>query len=276
MTTNSANEPQQVASQYSTSANLDARIRLHADYSTNAHGWLPWVFDHLLTLPVDAVILEIGCGTGQLWDENQARIPTGWTLILSDQSPGMLDKSSATLAHVERSVRFEQIDAQQIPHDDETFDAVIANHMLYHVPDLPEALREIQRVLKPGGKLFAATNGREHMVALADLAGRFDERLHTKRNMMIDSFLLENGATTLAANFDDVVAPIYEDAIVVDEAEPLVDYILSMAPTAMQQPVNRQVLHGFINAELRINNGCITIPKSTGLFIATRSDTIAT
>ena len=86
----SGNDPAVVQSQYSNSANLDARIRLHAGFSTNHYGWLPWVFDQLLDLPTTANILEIGCGTGQLWAENRTRIPVGWTLTLSDQSAGML------------------------------------------------------------------------------------------------------------------------------------------------------------------------------------------
>lgn len=270
MTSNAANDPNHVATQYATSANLDARIRLHAKYSTNQSGWLPWVFDQLLSLPANAAVLEIGCGTGQLWEANHHRIPEGWTITLSDQSQGMLDKSSATLAHLQRPLRFEQIDAQEIPCENETFDAVIANHMLYHVPDLPKALHEIRRVLKPGGKLFAATNGREHMVALSELAGRFDEKLHIKRNMVIDNFQLENGAAKLSEVFDTVACHIYDDALLVDEAEPLVEYILSMAPEAARQPANRQALNEFIAHELRAQDGQIRIAKSTGLFVATR------
>ncbi|MCB0080887.1 MAG: class I SAM-dependent methyltransferase, partial [Caldilineaceae bacterium] len=124
----SGNEPQLVSAQYATSANLDARIYLHAHFSTNSYGWLPWLFDHLLALPADATILELGCGTGQLWAQNADRIPTGWNLILSDQSPGMLDTASAALAHLSRPLLFEQIDAQHIPYEEGRFDAVIANH----------------------------------------------------------------------------------------------------------------------------------------------------
>ncbi len=57
-------------------------------------------------------------------------------------------------------VQFKEIDAQSIPFEDETFDAVIANHMLYHVPDRPKAIAEIKRVLKPGGRLIATTIGK--------------------------------------------------------------------------------------------------------------------
>ena len=42
--------------------------------------------------------------------------------------------------------KFEEIDAQSIPFEDETFDAVIANHMLYHVPDRPKAIGRNKRV----------------------------------------------------------------------------------------------------------------------------------
>lgn len=265
-----ANNPTLVADQYQTSANLDARILLHAKFRTNHYGWLPWVFDHLLTLPPDAVILEIGCGTGQLWAANAAQIPPGWTLILSDQSSGMLDKSSAALAHLQRPLRFEQIDAQQIPYTNAYFDAVIANHMLYHVPDLSQALGEIYRVLKPGGRLFAATNGRTHMIALSELAERFDAGLHIKRNMAVDSFLLENGEAILANQFAQVTCHHYDDTLVVDEAEPLVDYILSVVASAAKASVQRNALQTFITATLAEQGGAIQIAKSTGLFIATK------
>lgn len=268
MNTFSGNDPAVVKTQYGTSANLDARIRLHAGFSTNHYGWLPWVFDQLLTLPPTATILEIGCGTGQLWAANRARIPAGWTLILSDQSPGMLDAAAAALKPLTRPLRFEQIDAQQIPYADGYFDAVIANHMLYHVPDLPKALSEIRRVLKPGGRLFAATNGKAHMVALGELAGRFDPQLNVKHFLAIDNFQLENGGDKLAQFFAQVECQLYEDALVVDQPTPLVDYILSMAPHP-QFAEQRGALHDFIVQALAAAGGAIRIEKATGLFVAT-------
>jgi SAM-dependent methyltransferase len=264
----SATDPKVVHEQYGTSANLDARIRLHAGFSTNRYGWLPWVFDQLLTLPATAVILEIGCGTGQLWAENADRIPAGWTITLSDQSVGMVAQAQAKLAPIIHPLTVEQIDAQQIPYAAGTFDAVIANHMLYHVPDLPQALAEFRRVLKPGGRLFAATNGKMHMVALGELAGRFDPRLNVKSFLAIDHFQLENGAAQIEPYFPQVECPIYADALLVTEAAALVDYILSMAPAELRQTISRQTLQAFIDAELAAHGGAITIAKSTGLFIA--------
>ncbi len=263
------NDPKVVSTQYSTSANLDARIRLHAGFSTNHYGWLPWVFDQLLTLPPTANLLEIGCGTGQLWAENRMRIPSGWTLTLSDQSAGMLVTTKAALAEVVRPISFEQIDAQQIPYPDAHFDAIIANHMLYHVPDLHKALAEMHRVLKPGGHLFAATNGKAHMVGLGELAGRFDRGLNVKSLLAIDNFQLENGGAKLQQHFAQVACLFYEDALVVDEPAPLVDYILSMAMHA-RYTESRAALHDFIVQELAAHGGTIRIEKSTGLFVATK------
>src|SRR5690349_16018954 len=135
--------------QYKDASNLDARIELHRRFSTNPQGWSAWVFDALRTLPAAARVLELGCGPAYLWAANARRIPAGWDITLSDFSAGMLQAAKDSLAVLEREFKFEVIDAQSIPYDAEAFDLVIANHMLYHVPDRPKAIAEIRRVLKP-------------------------------------------------------------------------------------------------------------------------------
>lgn len=72
-----------VAKQYRTSVNLDARMALHARFSTNPYPWMRWVFDHF-ALPAECRVLELGCGTGALWAANRERIPAGWDITLSD------------------------------------------------------------------------------------------------------------------------------------------------------------------------------------------------
>ena len=66
--------------QYKNAGNLNARIRLHHEFSTNKYGWFRWVFDHY-DLPSQARILELGCGPGDLWLDNMARIPSGWGVV---------------------------------------------------------------------------------------------------------------------------------------------------------------------------------------------------
>jgi len=70
---------------YQHASRLDARIHLHAKYSTNPQGFHAWVFEHLHLSPTCRCrVLEVGCGSGRLWQENQHRIPAGWDLTLSD------------------------------------------------------------------------------------------------------------------------------------------------------------------------------------------------
>ena len=153
-------------SQYKDATNFGARVRLHRRFSTNKYGWYRWVFDHF-KLDEGSSVLEVGCGPGLLWLSNRHRIPASWQISLTDFSPGMLQEAREWLGE-ERFV-YEVADAQALPFADARFDAVIANHMLYHVPDLPRALTEIQRVLKPGGHFYASTIGLERMHELDEL-----------------------------------------------------------------------------------------------------------
>jgi len=62
--------------QYNNASNLKARMQLHERYSTNHYGWHRWVFDHFINLSANSKILELGCGSGDLWVKNRERIPT--------------------------------------------------------------------------------------------------------------------------------------------------------------------------------------------------------
>lgn len=142
--------------QYRDPTNLQDRAQLHARFSVNPRGWLPWVFDRF-AFGKEARLLDLGCGPGDLWHVNRERIPTGWDITLADLSPGMLDAAATKLDKARFSYRV--ADAQDLPFDNDWFDGVIANHMLYHVPDRERALIESRRVLKADGRLYAATNG---------------------------------------------------------------------------------------------------------------------
>ncbi len=130
--------------QYQNASNLNARISLHARFSLNSYGWHPWVFDQF-QLPPNARILELGCGSGALWLRNLERIPAGWDITLSDFSTGMVEDARHKLEGSTHPFTFQQMDAQSIPLPDASVDAVIANHMLYHVPDRNKAFSEIRR-----------------------------------------------------------------------------------------------------------------------------------
>src|SRR5262249_18967309 len=147
--------------QYKNASNLNDRIQLHTRFSTNRYDFQMWVFDQL-KLASDSRILELGCGPGSLWRPNCERIPPGWQITLTDFSIGMLEEARANLTGAP-AFTFQLADAQALPFQVAEFDGVIANHMLYHVPDRARAFSEIRRVLRPGGRFYAATNGEAHL-----------------------------------------------------------------------------------------------------------------
>jgi len=266
------NDPHSVQQQYQTSANLNARIRLHAHFSTNSYGWLPWVFDQI-EAPAQAQLLEIGCGPATLWGENRVCIPADWQITLTDQSAGMVQQAQTNLATSNQSFRYAQMDAQAVDFADASFDIVIANHMLYHVPDLPRALGEIRRVLKPGGRVYAATNGSGHMRELLALIRDYAPTLDYRGTEI--NFSLENGAAKLSPWFAPVVLRYYEDGLAVTEADALVDYVFSMGSfTASRLTVDgaqRAVFTAHIQQQMAAQGGVFYIQKSTGLFIGTKA-----
>ena len=215
-----------IKTQYSSDGNLNARIALHARFSTNTYGWQRWVFDHL-TLGKTARILELGCGPAGLWTANQASIPDGWSYVLTDFSSGMTAAAQQNLARVRSDFGIATADAQAIPAPDASFDAVIANHMLYHVPNRVAALSEMRRVLVPGGQMFATTVGENHMKEMWDLLLPYVPDIHERTREVSHAFTLENGGEQLGAAFSNVQRDDYEDDLAVTEVQPVIDYIRS-------------------------------------------------
>jgi SAM-dependent methyltransferase len=251
--------------QYKDSSNLDARIVIHQKFSTNPQGWHNWVFDQLLQLPANANILELGCGNAVLWKESAKRIPAGWTITLSDLSDGMLDSAWRNLVVTGRSFKFERIDAQSIPYADKAFDAVIANHMLYHIPDRKQALKEMQRILKDDGILFTATLGKNHMREMWDLLERAGSV--AKREIITSAFTLENGKDQLQEFFSRVELAYYLDNLLVTDISVMMAYIRSMTFTADFQEDQLQAIERELT-EMMKKNGEIFIEKAAGLFKA--------
>jgi DNA-binding transcriptional MerR regulator len=164
-------------------------------------------------------VLEAGCGTALLWRRNLERIDPTWTLTLTDSSPGMLDAARTGLGD---RAEYLVADLQELPFEDGSFDVVLANHMLYHVPDRPRAFAEVARVLVPGGSFHASTNGRGFMQELVELVGprwRFAQHM--------EDFGLETGRGQLEPFFADVRVEGFENELAVTEVEPVLAYVRS-------------------------------------------------
>lgn len=221
-----------VAAQYRDAARLDARADIYRFYDASPQGWQSWLFERMRLAPGDRV-LELGCGPGNLWLENAERLPAGLAVVLSDLSGGMLDAARARLGP--RMVRFApcRIDAQAIPCADGRFDAVIANHMLYHVPDRAAAFAEIERVLRPGGRALVTTYAWTHLIELRELTARFDvQGAALRASRSAADFDLETAADEMSARFADVRVERRTSALEVRAAAPLLAYVRSMQSAA--------------------------------------------
>ena len=231
-------------------------------------------YSNNLNSHVGATILELGCGPGLLWKQNQERLPEDWQVHLSDFSPGMLREASQNIRGFSHSIFLCTLDAQLIPYLPCTFDLVVANHMIYHIPDRPRAFSEIHRVLKPAGQFIAATNGLHHMEEIRDLLIRLDPELanRTDHTFGVNEFTIENGKEQLSQWFPEIQVVPFAGSLEVTEVAPLIAYILSMnaASEISISPQRIHLLHHYLEREIAIG-GSFHITKSTALFIAEKN-----
>jgi ubiquinone/menaquinone biosynthesis C-methylase UbiE len=268
-------DKEKVLEQYQDASNLNARIALHEKFSTRKGVFHAWLFD-FVQAPEDAKVLELGVGSAKLWQVNRERIPHLWDITLSDMSDGMLGDAKKNVADIPARFSFRVVDAQAIPFEGSSFDLVMANAMLYHVPDVDKAVAEIRRVLKPGGRFYAGTGGLTHMKELDDFVEKHMASklpgLFSHMSGITEQFALENGAEKLSRHFANVklhVPP--ENYLHITEVEPFMAYILSMARWSMlvegtsKQQVDAVVAEARKIAEEKLP---IRITTSVGLFEA--------
>lgn len=247
--------------QYAESDNLEARIALHREYGTADVGLNPWRFERMAErLGPDAEVLCLGAGPGHLWTENAGRVP--WSVHVTDASPGMVTEARENLRDAGEFDRaFAVCDAASLPYRAGRFDAVTANHMLYHVPDRRRALREIRRVLRPGGRLFATTNGESHMSTVYEVMAT----VHGRDLSTSSEFRLANGRPQLARAFESVEVVRFDEDLRVTEVEPLVRYALSREE--FDEDDAPELARAFAD---RFEDGVLEVPKDVGLFVARR------
>jgi ubiquinone/menaquinone biosynthesis C-methylase UbiE len=250
--------------QYRDSSNLEARMELHERFSTNHHGWPRWVFEQMSLVP-GTHVLELGSGTAALWQANRERLPIACTITLSDLSPGMQRAAREQLGPLANRFDWAIVDAQAIPYDAQSFDVVIANHMLYHVPDRDVAIGEIRRVLRADGVLYAATNGEAHLCEMDELL--FASAPEARRGDAAEHFSLENGEAQLRRHFSRAVVTRYPDSLEVTTPETLLRYLLSTSARDLLNEQRLSQMHARIAAEIAAS-GAFHVTKATGLFTA--------
>jgi len=248
-----------IKTQYRDSSKLARRANIHK-YGRSPIGWFDWIAREA-RLPAAAEVLEAGCGPGWMWTAEG--FPAGLSLMLTDLSPGMVGEALARVRGLARyrSVAGREADAAALPFADSSFDAVLACHMLYHLPDAGRALDEMVRVLRPGGMLVVTTNGADNMAEMYALAGAAFGGLD--RDPGGAAFGIEAAEVAMRTRLAEVTTAIYRDELHITDAEDIVGTLTSYPPGDAASPAQLDAMREMIAAQMQ--DGVFRTAKRQGL-----------
>ncbi len=252
--------------QYKDPSNLNARITLHAKYSSSDEPWFPWLINRIEWVPGSRV-LEVGCGSGLLWASASELLPRV-QLTLTDLSEGMVDAATAAVAPLPNIelVEARTCDAQELPFADGAFDVVVANHMLYHVPNPERAATEFARVLTSTGVLIAATNGPHHLDAVRELSQEVFG--WSSLSGAIGRFGPENGARILGSAFGTVAWHAHPGTMVCTDPEDVYAFIVSSGSGHESTQEKLATLRRTIESRFAAEGGSLRITTEAGCLVA--------
>jgi ubiquinone/menaquinone biosynthesis C-methylase UbiE len=260
---------------YASQDRLIIRSRTHDIYSYPKINFPEWVISYI-PWQGDERVLDIGCGAGLYFDPVRIRLDKNGYLIAADLSYGMLkDLKSSKQSNM---IPLLNANATRIPFVSNSFDVVLANHMLYYVQDIRKAVRNIRRILRPRGYFIAATNSRHSMnrfqleitESLSVLG--YKNRLPTQKTQK--HFTLESGADIIRPFFPNVQIKQIKNALIFPNTDPVLAYINSLQPSC--EPLLPPYLSwedlldqiGIQISKKIQKEGKYTVPKITGVFIA--------
>lgn len=259
-----------VIKQYQSDDNLNRRINIH-NYSTGAIPWAEWVLEHL-ELSEGMSILCLGCGNASNLIAVAENLPRNLTFLLTDYSEGMLEAAKEGLAAKKAVLEEKNIKISYQVADANclslvgSFDRITANHMLYHVEKRRELFQKVKQLLKTDGMFCATTIGETHMQELHEYVEQFDDHIEQPFQNITCGFLLENGRAQLAEVFSDIECVICNSDLLVDEAEPIYEYVYSYPGNAKERIKGRKEEFLRKAKEIIEKDGAFYIHKSTGMF----------
>lgn len=252
--------------QYANGSKLASRARLHSKYTTGPMSFYDFVMGNLDLRP-NSDVLEAGCGTGWLWADSTILPPGGVRLTVTDLSPGMVAEAVDRISSAQRlaSVTGETADLQRLPFADASFDTVVANHMLYHLPDPLLGVAELARVVRPDGLVFASTNGRRHMREIWEI--RAEVFGTPTLDNTVDVFGVETGFPQLRDRFASVHWLQHPDVLRCTDPADVLDYICSVPPGEDATDAQLRHLTQLVKDRFEAEGGVMTITKDSGAFL---------
>ena len=137
--------------------------------------------------------------------------------------------------------------------------------MLYHVPDPPQAVEELRRVLRDDGVLVASTNGPSHLRELDEISQEVFGPRSVPRYM--EAFGTHTGEPILARHFGNVEWRGYDGDLVCTNADDVLAYLVSLPPGERATDAELQQLHDVLADRFAANDGKLSVTKETGAFL---------
>jgi SAM-dependent methyltransferase len=252
--------------QYGDSEKLRIRLETHRRYTEGDDDYVTVELGHIAPRP-SLRVLDVGCGPGRIAANlRDAEV----SYIGFDTSAGLLRE-----AHTHTAGQYVQADAQALPIADARFDRVLALNALYHVPNWQQALRELRRVVCPGGRIVLSTNGPDAIRRLYDVHREAALELgYTPLPFTGSSFNLGH-LPEVQAVFPTVVCHVRETVLVFPDPEPALRFYstnrIDMVEGWQQSTEHRARLLPLVRSKIEAiiaREGAFRVPKSHGYFVA--------
>lgn len=253
-----------------TSRDLLARIDIHQQYgSKDIDKWMLSILGNKKGLS----ILDIGCGSGKQCALMHDKLGENCKIIGGDVSSELLDA-----AKKRKNIKYMKLDFNDpLPFPDHQFDLVTCCFAIYYAKDIERTVREIHRVLKPGGSLF--TTG-----PMPNNKKSFYDIIHEATNKKIprmpgSSRYSTEILTSIKRFFNDVEVHIFENPLIFEQAEPFMIYVRASL-SEDRRLWDEFFVNGFEPVIEAIDNtaksriakfGKIVMVKVVGGFVATKS-----
>ena len=271
-------------SQYKTDVNLAARQAIYA-YQHPRIDLAARVLD-LAAPAMSDIIVDVGCGNGTYLAELARRgfagrvlgidLSVGMLAAARDRLGGMGAANEAAVTSQDhaaglgpkaeprsQAVALASADATALPLRDGVAGLTFAMHMLYHVPEPADALRELRRVTRPGGRVVIGLNGAGHLRQLraAVAAARGDDPASVGERVRLD-----DGESLARSFFPRVTRHDFVAELRVPGPGPIADYVRSMSGTSHHADPDR-VAETVATAFPRTSDGYYAITSHSGCLI---------
>jgi ubiquinone/menaquinone biosynthesis C-methylase UbiE len=261
--------------QYGSTEKLKIRQETHRLYSERNDKFMPWVLDMLEPSPGDR-LADIGCGPGAYFNAIAKRNSGASLSVLGiDMSTAMLTEAGQRGAAAGITLSTLQADTQFLPLANDCCQRVMANHILYHVPDQVAALSEMARILTPGGRIVLVTNAADASQVLEDAHEEAAHKLGLTCPVGLDERFSLDHLNLVQSVFPNASVVIREDAFLFpDSASALRYYATGMIDRVEPLPADgshRANLLPLVAARLDAiiaEQDQLRVPKNSGCFVA--------